>query len=309
MKRLVSTLNMPYEEWLKCRKQGLGGSDAGAVCGLNPYVTAIDVYYDKTTQKAVVQDNEAMRQGRDLEAYVAERFTEATGLKLRRSNAIYQHEKYPYLLANVDRLIAGQNAGLECKTASAYSADKWKDGEVPAHYYIQCLHYMAVTGADAWYLAVVILGREFKYVKIERDESVIKNLLAVETDFWNSNVVSGVMPDPDGSKICDEVIRCYYPSAVRGKEIPLIGFDEKLERRQEIDILIKRLETESREIEQEIKLYMAESETAVSERYKITWSSYETVRIDSRKLKVEKPEIYEAFSAKSKSRRFMVTAA
>ena len=63
------------------------------------------------------------------------------------------------MLANVDRLIVGENAGLECKTASAYSADKWKDGHIPESYEIQCHHYMAVTGADAWYIACVILGR------------------------------------------------------------------------------------------------------------------------------------------------------
>ena len=53
----------------------------------------------------------AMRQGRDLEEYVAQRFTEATGLKVRRANAIYQNEEHPLLLADFDRLIVGQKAG------------------------------------------------------------------------------------------------------------------------------------------------------------------------------------------------------
>ena len=50
MKKLVSTLNLPREEWLRYRKQGIGGSDAGAICGLNPYCSAMQVYYDKTTK-------------------------------------------------------------------------------------------------------------------------------------------------------------------------------------------------------------------------------------------------------------------
>ena len=75
-----------------------------------------------------------MRQGRDLEDYVAQRFTEATGLKVRRANAIYQSEEHPLLLADFDRLIVGQKAGLECKTVSPFSADKWADGKIPAHY-------------------------------------------------------------------------------------------------------------------------------------------------------------------------------
>lgn len=81
MKKLVSTSNISYEEWLRYRKFGIGGSDAGAICGLNPYRTAIQVYFDKTSDAVEDTDNEAMRQGRDLEDYVAQRFMEATGKK------------------------------------------------------------------------------------------------------------------------------------------------------------------------------------------------------------------------------------
>ena len=87
------------------------------------------------------------------------------------------------MLADVDRLVVGEDAGLECKTANAYNADKWKDGKIPAHYMIQCYHYMAVTGKKNWYIAVVILGQEFKYAKISWDEEMIQNLITVEENF------------------------------------------------------------------------------------------------------------------------------
>ena len=86
----ISTKNMDRNEWLKIRKTGLGGSDAGAVCGLNPHVSPMAVYRDKVSDETDMGDNEAMRQGRDLEEYVAQRFTEETGLKVRRSNKMYQ---------------------------------------------------------------------------------------------------------------------------------------------------------------------------------------------------------------------------
>ena len=92
MKKLVSTLNLNRDEWMKYRKQGIGGSDAGAICGLNPYTTAMHVYYDKTSETVSDTDSEAMRQGRDLEDYVAQRFMEASGKKVRRANAIFCHE-------------------------------------------------------------------------------------------------------------------------------------------------------------------------------------------------------------------------
>ena len=130
--KLISTVDMSHEEWLRYRKLGIGGSDAGSICGLNPYSSAIAVFQDKTQKEAgEKEDNEAMRQGRDLEEYVARRFMEETGKKVRRANAIYGHPDHDFMMANVDRLVVGENAGLECKTASAYSADKWKDGHIP----------------------------------------------------------------------------------------------------------------------------------------------------------------------------------
>ena len=152
MGKLVSTKDLPYKDWLQYRKRGIGGSDAGAVCGLNPYASPMSVYFDKITEENEEFDNEAMRQGRDLEEYVARRFMEATGKKVRRSNVMYQNDEHPFMLADVDRMVVGEDAGLECKTVSPYSADKWKDGQIPAHYEIQCHHYMAVTGAEAWYI-------------------------------------------------------------------------------------------------------------------------------------------------------------
>lgn len=180
MKKIVSTNGMPEEIWLKYRKQGIGGSDAGAVCGLNPYKTAMEVYHDKTTDEVERVDNEAMKQGRAFEEYVARRFMEATGKKVRRSNAIYCDEKNSFMIADVDRLIVGENAGLECKTASPFMADKWKDGRIPMSYQIQCHHYMSVCNADAWYIAVLIYGKEFKYYRIERDEQIITDLIQIE---------------------------------------------------------------------------------------------------------------------------------
>lgn len=164
---LAKTKDMSKEEWLRMRKLGIGGSEAGAICGLNPYKSAMDVFVDKNSDEIEIVDNEAMREGRDFEDYVARRFSEATGLKVRRANMMYQSKEHPFMIADVDRLIVGKEdglIGLECKTASPYSADKWKDGEVPAYYLAQCYHYMAVLDAKAWYIAVVIYGKEFKYL-------------------------------------------------------------------------------------------------------------------------------------------------
>ncbi|SET55902.1 YqaJ viral recombinase family protein [Lacrimispora sphenoides] len=305
----ISTTDLTHEEWRRLRKAGIGGSDAGAICGLNPYSSPMSVYYEKTCLETEDFDNEFMRQGRDLEDYVARRFMEETSLKVRRSNVMYQSETYPFMLANVDRLISGENMGLECKTASAYSADKWVENSVPAHYELQCHHYMAVTGAKAWYLAVVILGKEFKYKRIDRDEELIQNLITIEQDFWENHVLTRNMPDPDGSGISNEVINRYFPSAVK-KSIPLsANLNEQLKRREEIIHLTNKLTQEQNQIEQQIKLYMGEYEIAFNENYRVTWSNVDTVRIDSKRLKEERPDLYRNFAKSSQSRRFTVKVA
>ena len=308
MKKLVSTLNLDKESWLKYRKQGIGGSDAGAVCGLNPYRTAIQVYYDKTSDSIEDVDNEAMRQGREFEEYVARRFSEASGKKVRRANAMFYDEKYPFMLADVDRMIVGENAGLECKTASPYSEEKWRDDKIPLSYQLQCYHYMSVCNADAWYIAVLIYGRDFKYYRIERDDEVIENLIRIEKEFWNEYVLKQVIPDPDGSKTADVAIAERFKES-KSITIPLTGFDERLERRQELLSLLEKIETEKRQIDQELKLYLGDAEIAENEHYRISWKNFSRSSIDEKRLKAEQPEIYKKYRRETTSRRFTVKAA
>ena len=308
MKKLISTIGLDKKEWLQYRQRGIGGSDAGAVCGLNPYRTAIQVYQDKTSENIEEFDNEAMRQGREFEDYVARRFMEATGKKVRKANAMFYDEKNPFMFADVDRMIVGENAGLECKTASPYMADKWDEGKIPLSYQIQCYHYMSVMNTDAWYIAVLIYGREFKFYRLDRDEEMIANLVAIEKNFWENHVLAKCIPSPDGSKIADSVIAEYYRNSV-SEIIPLRGFDEKLQRRQELTELISKLEIEKKQIEQEVKIYMGNAEKAENEQFRVSWKAVSSSRIDEKRLKDEAPEIYEKYKKTVQNRRLLVRAA
>ena len=307
LNKLCSTLNMSHEEWLQQRRKGIGGSDAGALCGVNSYASPVTVFLDKTGKLTEKEDSEAMRVGRDLEEYVAKRFTEATGKKARRANSMFYHEEYPFMLANVDRLVVGENAGLECKTTSSYGKDKWKDGKIPESYEIQCHHYMAVTGADRWYIACLIGNSEFVWRKIERDEELIQSLIRIESDFWNQYVLAGVAPPPDGSEASERIIRERYPDSDPDLQIPLQDeLEEKLDRSREIDTLLERLTTEKKEIYQQIQEYMGAAEKASGQRYSVSWKSVLSNRLDSKALKSSHPDIYKQFVKQSSSRRFTV---
>lgn len=308
MKKLVSTLNLDKESWLRCRKQGIGGSDAGAVCGLNPYRTAIQVYYDKTSDTIEEFDNEAMRQGRDLEEYVARRFCEASGKKVRRANAMFYDEKNSFMLADVDRMIVGENAGLECKTASPYMADHWRDDNIPLSYLIQCYHYMSVCNADAWYIAVVIYGKAFKYYRIERDDEAIELIIRIEKDFWYNHIIPKVLPDPDGSKTADSAIAEHFKVS-QNITIPLSGFNDRLQRRQELIKVMDHMEREKRQIDQELKLYLGDAEVAENDQYRVSWRNISRNSLDEKRLKEEQPQIYEKYRKVTTSRRFSVKVA
>ena len=157
----VPTLGMSREDWLTQRRKSIGGSDASGIVGLSKWASPYSVWAEKTSRVPEKEDTEAMRQGRDLEEYVAQRWCEETGKKVHRCNAMLHNPQYPFAHADVDRMVTGENAGLECKTTYTLDLRQFKGVEFPTQYYAQCVHYLAVTGCDRWYLAVLVFGRGF----------------------------------------------------------------------------------------------------------------------------------------------------
>ena len=309
MKRLVSTLNLPKEDWLRYRKSGITGTDAGAILGLNPYRSAFQVYHDKISDTIENMDNEAMRQGRDLEDYVAQRFSEETGFKVRRANAIYQSEEHSLLLADFDRLIVGQKAGLECKTVSPFSADKWADGKIPAHYLAQVDHYLAVSGFDCWYVAALIFGRELVIHKIVTDKQVLSDLIDKEERFWTNHVVPQIPPAPNGCDCDTQQINQLYEVDNRDKTADLSALHGLLDKRQELSDQIEQMEQEKTAIEQQVKLQMQDAAYGTAPGYKVSWVSSESKRVDSQRLRKEQPDIFNQYSKNVSSRRFTIVHA
>lgn len=306
MKVLVRTTDMDHSEWLKWRKKGIGGSDAAAIAGLNPWKSPIAVYLDKIGETEPIEDNERMRIGRDLEDYVAKRFVEATGMKVRRRNAILQHSEYPFMLANVDRLIVGKKEGLECKVTNSYAKKEWED-EIPIYYEIQCHHYMAVTGYKAWWIACLIGNEKFVYKRIERDEEVIKNLIKIERDFWENYVIPRQMPAPDGSDAATEIIKKMYPNSNPEQVIKLPkSYESKLQRLDEIKELISKLDKEKKQLEQEIQVKMGENEIAIIGDRRVTWKTIHSNRFDSKRFKQDYPDLYKKYTNETSYRKFQI---
>jgi len=114
-KKIFDSKNATREEWLNVRKLGLGGSDMSAVLGVNQWRSPLDVWLDKTSDTVAEQESEPMYWGTILEDIVAQEFSKRTGYKVRNNNFTLQSEKWPYLLANIDREIVGLDAALNVR--------------------------------------------------------------------------------------------------------------------------------------------------------------------------------------------------
>jgi len=131
----------------------------------------------------------------------------------------------------------------------------------------------------------------------------------MERDFWENHVAPGIIPPPDGSRACDEVIEQYFHTAKKAGAVKLVGFDDKLRHREELISSIAVLEAEKKQIEQEVKLFMKDNELASSESFRVSWKNIDSKNLDTKRIKEEKPELYTEYGQATHYRRFEVKAA
>lgn len=292
------------------RDKYIGGSDAGAIFGMNPFKSKYTLWCEKTGKiDGYVPDNDAMRTGRDLEQYVAQRFEEATGKKVRRDNHKYTLAEYPFMVGHIDRRIIGENAILECKTANSFQNSAYESGQFPAHYYVQCQHYMAVTGADRVYLAVLCFPHLY-WTVYERDDGEIAALLSAESEFWHL-VENDTPPEIDGSESTEKAISARYADGGGLDGVISLGSSGKIRDSimmiEEAKKQIKDLEEIKTAHENIIKDTMGENSLALTEGWRISWKNQTRNTVDSKRLQAEHPEIYSECLKTSTSRVFRMT--
>ena len=256
-KKICSTTELTHAEWLEQRGRGLGGSDAAAACGVSPWKTPYDLWLEKT-QRATpddLSDNEVVHFGTILEPVVAKEFESRTGLKVQRRNAIFQSEENPFMIADIDRVIVGENAGLECKTTSAFNAEAWEGDKVPDNYMLQVQHYISVMGWERCYIACLIGGQKFVMKPIARNDALIDALIKTEKEFWEHNVLEDIAP----AIRADDDITKLYP--VQTDSDLLAADDEAIEKARKIlslDAQMKRLKASSDMLKNDLKLIVGD---------------------------------------------------
>lgn len=302
--KLMDTKKATHEEWLELRKNSIGGSDAGVIMGANPYSSLISLYADKKGLSKPKEDNEAMRQGRDFEAYVAERYMEATGKKVRNDNFMYQHCQYPFITANIDRRIIGENAGLECKTMNAFSGYNMEAGEIPGYYYAQCQHYMLVMGFDYMDLCILVFQKAPYIFHIERNEEYIDALLEAEINFWERYIEKDEIPAIDGSEASLETLKELYPASTPDTSVELMGLDQMVEDYKALSEMAKDYEDRKKTLQGRICAMLGDNEAGIGEKFGVSWKSQDKIVVDTKVLKEKYPEIYKECSLVSSYRVF-----
>ena len=306
MATIINQQGITEEQWLENRRKGLGGSDAGAVLGFNKYTSPYKLFLEKTGVYKEEFDSEAAYFGHVLEDVVRKEFEKRTGKKVITNDNLYVHDEYSFMQANLDGEIEGENAGFEAKTASEYLKDEWVGDEIPASYLCQLHHYMAVMNYDRMYIAYLIGGNKFGWKVVNKDPEFEKILIEREKWFWEECVLKNEPPEVDGSDATSSLFNSMYPED-DGTEI-MLGKDLEtvIDALEQVKKDIKELDVLKKKYENEIKKVMEKAKKGHTQKHLVVYSSYETNRIDSKKLKEEKPELFEEYSKKSVTRKMTI---
>ena len=303
MRVLAATKDMSREEWLSLRKKGIGGSDAPTIMGVNPYGSIFDVWVDKCDPEFQIDDNENMYWGRILEDVLAKEFMIRNDKRLRNRYAILQHDVHDFMLANVDRLVVGEDAGWEGKTTNAF----YKDEGTPKNMYVvQCQHCMAVTGKKKWYLSVLAGGQKYYQYEVTRDDDFIENqLIPREIEFWRM-VQEGEMPAFDGSDTCTNLIMEKYPE-LKAESIELSSEAvDRIEQYRSLTEQEKKIKELKDALANQLKDNLQGYSKGYVQDYNVYWSEVMSKRFDQKRFEEEHPELYQQYLKESSYRRFQV---
>ena len=294
---------MNREQFLANRRKGIGGSDAAAVLGLSKWKTAYDVFLDKTGQSEPTPDNDAMLWGRLLEPVIRQQYADRTGREVAMPSMLTMADK-PYIVANVDGLCADRV--LEIKTART-SKDWGEEGtdEVPMQYFLQCQHYLMVTGKPVADVAVLIGSADFRIYTVEANEKLFGVMQTAYAEFWNNHVLTG--NPPEAVSYADAVARYKQSNGQSIEATPEIV--AALDALADASERVKEAEKLEEDLKGKIMTFMGENETlTVDGLTRVSWKTAKAAeRFDSKAFKAAHPDLAAEFTKPgAPSRRFLV---
>lgn len=292
-------------EFLKRRKQFIGGSDVAALLGMSHYKTALDLYFDKTSEEVNADEISAPAYwGIQLEDIVANEYSKRTGIPIRLEPNTILHPEYPFLGASIDRW-AGDHI-LECKTAGFMQGKQWGESgtdNIPTAYIFQCAWYAMICNVERVDIAVLIGGNDFRIYTYNKNPALEEKIKEAAISFWNNHIIPRIPPEPISNT---DTLKLYENSTFGAT----ITADEKIyELLNEIKAhktQIKRLTTIVKNKSTEIFNYMKDAEILLDPQGNplATWRNQSTTRFDAKAFKAEYNDLYTKYIKNSNSRVF-----
>ena len=250
------------DDWHKLREKRIGGSDVGAILGVNPYKSIIDVYIDKT-EGSTFKGNEATHWGHMLEGTVIKEFAS------KHSELIVYEAPYSIVdnlfIANLDGVLKDKETGdygvLEIKTTSIWNKKEWEEDTIPQSYYAQVQHYLMLTGYKFAYVAVLIGGQEYKEFKVERNEEDIELIRSKATEFYKENILKQIPPMPDGSDAYMNYLKKKALDIENDEVIEFSYLEEKAQKIKDLGKEINSLKKEQDLLKEQIMLELINNGT------------------------------------------------
>ena len=320
-KIIAAHADISHDDWLAMRKLGIGGSDAAAICGMNPWRSSMAVYADK---KGLVEDQEETEDmifGKRMEPHIrdwfAEDFQKAEGSSIYVFDCpwMMMSKKVDWMIANIDGLVQegaeGELGGVELKARDRSMAKYYADDSVMDTDYCQVQHYMHVTGLPYFYV-VALLGKRLIWRRVPRNEEFIAWLFEQERDFHDNYLVPGRMPAPSGLDSDDDILKALYGIADGEREVILEEFVGKLDEYVQIAEEGKRYAKggdsykRKKEIQQLVELEMGTAKYATAGDHRVTWSRFPLKRFDLDSFRKGYPQLYEGFAKESLGTKFTV---
>lgn len=180
-------------DWLAWRRQGIGSSDAPIVMGVSPYMTAYQLWEEKTG-KVVKEEktNFAMNKGNQLEPVARSKYELITGYEMPAR--MCEHYQYRFLRASLDGFCEELNKGIEVKYQGR---EVHESGIVPDKYMPQIQHQLYVSGAES--IDFISYNPEcnpdLKIVNVKPDIEWLSHYLTIVLKFWNENVLGDEPPE------------------------------------------------------------------------------------------------------------------
>ena len=312
----MSVVQLPVrgerDEWLRWRRQGIGGSDAAAIVGVSPYANATTVWLDKLGLYVSQQESEAMLWGMLLEGPIADEFERRTGFVVAGRQTLCTHPDWPVMRCTLDGLVyegprdEDEALGIyEGKTTHGGPLSDWTDG-VPQHVECQVQHNLACSGRERAWVTLLRGGQKLEIFEVAADRDLQAFLIAEERAFWQY-VLEGRPPPVDSSERTAEALRAAYAEPAGGIVVLPPEALELVARYQDAKAAEKSAAEAAQGAQNELMQLLGEHEVGVvGDREIVTWRSYETSRVDLDALRQAHPAIATEFTRTTRARRFAI---